>query len=570
MKRNQITNGPVICSDAEKPAPKSYILAAVVSLSIPLFGLFHEWCAAAASAVIAVWLIVSSIRDGGIVISCNYTALAFAVLVFSYLLSVFYATDRGMAFIGFLKFLPVLLFYIAAMNSPGFRGAFAKVFPLFTAGLTALTALMMLIPYLRDAVTFEGRLHGFTQYPNAFAAVLLAAEILMLGYDRLGVRIAGAAVLGVGIFLTGSRTVIVLFALSNLFLLIRALKKRRKTVLLTSAILVVFVAGSIVLGAAGVAPFDRLMRINFGESTFWCRVIYLGDALPFSLRHPFGVGYLGYSFMQQSFQSVPYYVRFVHNDLMQMILDVGWVPAIIFSVAAVRAVFSKHNSVLTRTAATVILLHSLFDFDLQFVSVFFILAACMTDTSGRSARIKNKTFTAAALGAVAAVSIYFSAALSLAYLGRLDASLAMYPFNTECRIKIMQKTKDADGLEICADGVLSLNDCISDAYESKAAAAFMKGDFGAFILNMREALDRAPFDYAKHEQYCRMLMQGIEYYEKAGDEASASVCLNEISDTVARYMETVDGINPLYKKTVISPTFSFPEDIETLVAAVDK
>lgn len=561
MKKTAKINKPVQVSAEEKPVVKSYILAALISISVPFFGLFHEWCAIAFSAIIAVWLVVDALCVGKTVIYRNFTTLAVAVLVFSYLVAALYATDRGMALVGFLKFLPVLLFYIAATNSPGFMAAFTKVFPLFAVGLTAVTALMMIIPPLHDSVTFQNRLHGLTQYPNAFAAVLLAAEIMILGFRRMPVRIIGAVVLAGGIFLTGSRTIIVLFALSNLFLLIRAFRKHKKAMLITAGAAVVLVAGSFALGAVGVSPFDRLLRINFGESTFWFRLIYLGDALPFSLKHPLGIGYLGYSFMEKSFQSMPYYVRFVHNDLMQMILDVGWIPALIFSIAAVRTVFSGKRPILIRTAAAVILLHSLFDFDLQFISVFLILTACMADTTGKTFVIKKRPFTAAALGVIAAVSVYFSTALALSHFGRLEESIRMYPLNTECRVKIMSETKDADALEKCADEVISMNDSISEAYASKAASAFMKGDFDSFILNMRKALDRAPFEYTLHEQYCRLLIQGVEYYEKAGDEASASVCRKEISSTVARYKKTVAGVNPLYKNTVKAPVFDFPDDI---------
>ena len=94
----------------------------------------------------------------------------------------------------------------------------------------------------------------------------------------------------------------------------------------------------------------------------------------------------------------------------------------------------------------------------------------------------------------------------------------------------------------------------------------MKGDFELFIENMRKALDLAPFDYEKHEQYCRLLIQGIEYYENAGDDSSAALCRQEISSVVMSYKKTVSNINPLYKKTVASPVFKFPDEIEALVA----
>lgn len=563
MKKEVVEKNEMNISFDEKVMPRSYVLAAIVSLSIPFFGLFHEWAAILVSAVLAVYITVVSIKEGGTLVYWNFTVLSVLVLVSAYLVSVAYAADRGMAFVGFLKMVPVFLFYIASMNAPGFRRVFMSVFPVFTVFLTAISAIMMLIPSLRAVVAFEGRLHGFTQYPNTYAVILLAAEIMLLAHKRIPVRIVGLIILVGGIFLTGSRAVIVLFFLLNFLLFIRSFRKNKKILLVTVSASVILVAVAVVLGFAGIAPFDRVLKINFGESTLWCRVIYLVDALPFSLRHPFGVGYLGYSFLQSSFQTAPYYVRFVHNDIMQMVLDVGWIPAAFFAVAATRSVFFDKIPFLMRLSAAAIFLHSLFDFDLQFTSVFFILIACMSDASGKAFKIRNRALTAFVFGSLAAVSVYFSAALSLAYFGKPDVSLKMYPFNTECRIKIMEKTQDPDLLEKYADGVLSLNNSVADAYSSKAAANYMKGDFGEFIGNMRKSLDRAPFDYKKHEDYCNLLIQGVDYYEKNNDPESAAVCRKEIADTVTRYKNTLSGINPLYKKTDISPVFVFPDYIES-------
>ena len=77
---------------------------------------------------------------------------------------------------------------------------------------------------------------------------------------------------------------------------------------------------AVAAGSAGI--LERFTNISFGASTFLGRILYVQDALPLILKHPFGLGYYGYYFIQQSVQTGVYTVVNAHNELIQILLDV--------------------------------------------------------------------------------------------------------------------------------------------------------------------------------------------------------------------------------------------------------
>lgn len=79
-------------------------------------GLFNEYLSCIASALLLIRLIYIVLRQKSFSFRLNWVLLTVCVIVFMNLLSLFWAVDRGTAIIGFLKYLPVLLFLIMAQQ----------------------------------------------------------------------------------------------------------------------------------------------------------------------------------------------------------------------------------------------------------------------------------------------------------------------------------------------------------------------------------------------------------------------------------------------------------------------
>ena len=80
--------------------------------------------------------------------------------------------------------------------------------------MTLTGCLLWLFPAAKDLVTVNGRLSGFLQYPNTFAAFLLTGIAVLGAKSRpKATDYLTGAVLIAGLFLSGSRTGVLLLAL---------------------------------------------------------------------------------------------------------------------------------------------------------------------------------------------------------------------------------------------------------------------------------------------------------------------------------------------------------------------
>lgn len=268
-----------------------------------------------------------------------------------------------------------------------------SVIPVSSAVMTVLSILLGQIPLLQELFFVNHRLAGFFMYKNAFAVFLLAGVIVLAGKKHMGIRqILCLLTLLAGIVLSGSRTAFVLLA-AVIFVFLITLKGRIRWIVCLSMAAIV-IASMIYTGLTGnVQTFGRYLTTSLHESTFVGRILYFRDALPVILEHPFGFGYKGYFYIQGSFQTGVYSILNVHNELLQMLLDIGWIPTVLFVVAVVRSFFTKGKSRTERLVLFVIAAHAMFDFDLQFICNGFVLLLAMDFDSGSVFGCrKNKAF----------------------------------------------------------------------------------------------------------------------------------------------------------------------------------
>ena len=94
-------------------------LAILYILTCCLWGGYHEYVSCGVSAALAVWLLLRVRRTGQLAWAKSAAFAAPFVLALAYLITGLWAQDRGMALIGFVKFLPLPLF---ALNLLQYKG----------------------------------------------------------------------------------------------------------------------------------------------------------------------------------------------------------------------------------------------------------------------------------------------------------------------------------------------------------------------------------------------------------------------------------------------------------------
>ena len=548
----------------------TYAAEWILLLSLVLSGGFNEYVGCVLSAIISVLLIVKIAQNRNLVVNINITSLSIAVITLLYLISCFYAIDSGMAFVGFLKFLPVLLYMLLFLQDKGIKERLIALLPYVALALGVLSLVLMYIPITKDYFTVSERMAGFLQYPNTFALFLLVGELTALSKEKLKpIDIISALLLIILLLFTGSRAVFILAVFSNVLIIFFRKGRKNKIILCT-------VLAALVLAVLLLLPllksneiFSRYFTISFGESTFVGRLLYYADAFPVILRHPFGLGYMGYYYVQQSIQTGVYSVMFIHNDFLQLLLDVGWIPCLLFVVGIIKSFFRKGNSAGKRIILLTVFLHCLFDFDLQFISMFFILLLFLNYNDGKQLELKKGAVFVFSFVITGLLSLYFAVALGLAHFGFNQAADSMFPGNTQNKVDLLIAEDDIVTQNEIADRIISQNEYVQIAYSAKARYAFSQGDFESLISYKNKIFQIAPFSYDEYEDYCYMLIQGIQLYKQAGDEYSTEVCEQQLLKTADRLDRLDDKLSNLGRKIVDQPKTDLPDDIVKYINSLE-
>lgn len=368
------------------------------------------------------------------------TAIMFPV---AYGVSALWAVDFGMAFFGMVRFLPLPIFVLAMEQNEKKTGeTLVDYVPISGMIMVVLSWILGMIPVLDTYFIVNDRLAGFFQYPNTFALYLLIG-IIVLAFNKQWTKINVLTffVLFLGILLTGSRTGFILL-LCVLIFCFSIVDKRIRLRLLLFLTSVVLVCGIYVIVSGNMASIGRFLTTSFSSSTFLGRILYYKDAVPVILSHPFGLGYMGYYFTQGAFQTGVYSVINIHNELLQFLLDIGWIPTVILIWTIIKGLIAAELKE-QRMIIIFILLHSMLDFNLQFLSILMILFAVFGTEEKKPKIIKKKGILIAGTVLSSCISLYFGMDSSLYYLKEYQASADLYPGNTNAWMQLLTEAEDA-------------------------------------------------------------------------------------------------------------------------------
>lgn len=275
---------------------------------------------------------------------------------------------------------------------------------------------------------------------------------------------------------------------------------------------------------------------------------------------------MGYYYVQRSVQTGVYSVMYVHNEFLQLLLDIGWVPGLLFIAAVFKAIFFGKKPFCNRVILCSIAMHCCFDFDFQYISVFMIMLLFTDFRGGKEITLKKPDIISGVCFLTSAACIYFGIALALSHFNRHKAALSMYPFNTQSELQLLTEEKNKTVAENMADDILSRNKYAALAYTVKARNAFAKGDFKKVMEYKNAVLSIAPFSYSEYREYCNMLVTGITLYKKTGDTESAEICFDELKRVADEVHNIKDRQSPLGLKISSQPVTRLSEKMESYIA----
>ena len=354
------------------------------------------------------------------------------------------------------------------------------------------------------------------------------------------------AILLFGIFQSGSRTVFGLLLLSTIIIVIFGTNKCVRKITLIVIPVSIAAAVLITLATGNFQTVGRFPTSSLSQSSFLGRLLYYQDALPIIVKNPFGLGYDGYFYTQGSFQTGIYTVKYIHNDFLQLLLDIGWVPFLLLSAAIVKAFFKKGATLQKRTLLIAICGHCMLDFSLQYISIFFILLLLLDYEKIyliSKLTAKKLVFTFGAL--LSAISLYFAAASFSFHIGKYDIAVRIYPFYTDGYITLMTKETDIETAKLYSNKVMQLNKSVYQAYLIESLYDFGSGNMKSAIENREKAILLSPYTLSSYTEYMEMLERAIILYKDAGDDESAEFCRKKLVSLPKRFDEAIDKTSTL-------------------------
>ncbi len=483
-----------------------------------LLGLFFEFTAVLAGIGLVLFLLHLIKKNNQIRIAFNiYSGLLIFVFL-SYLLVLPWSVDWGMGLIGFVKVSTVIIFILVLMqfDRTEITESF-KVAPWSGCVMVILTGITYFIPDLSGYFIDAGRLGGFFQYANSFALFLLIGVIVIAESNVINSREVGKlAVLIGGLLLTGSRISLIMLCGILIYYAILSSKLRKPVILIGVGVLGIIAIAFLLNGSSGA--ITRITTVFVDSSTLLGRFLYAQDAWFMLLKHPMGLGYMGYYYLQPQFQTGVYITRFVHQEFLQIGLDAGIPAMLAFIIVCIRSFFSQRTAKMEKMILAVILIHACFDFDFQYLIILYLLM--MTLDFGESkvlAPDSGQMIAKVSLIVVGIIYSYFFIALSEERLGYRENALKMLPFDSEIKIYALSQAQTEEAFEYWAEAVLAQNKNISLAFEAQAVTAANRNDYDGMAENMGKVLLNDPYNLEKYQEFLGGLETAMNYYNSQGD-----------------------------------------------------
>ena len=535
-----------------------------------LFGLYYEFSSYFAQIFILVILLIKLLKQKKFKVYLNFASMALAIISVGYLFTCIYAVDKGMAILGFLKFTIPLTFGLLLMQ---YKQEEVKdmmtLVPISGVIMVIVSMIFKYIPFLPNVFYLQnGRMMGFFQYANTFALFLLIG-IIYIGYSKQPkwkIIIYNIGLL-FGILISGCRTVQILTLLNYIIMIIKQKELRMYFI----ALVIIAIAGTIgyVLITGNLNTVGRYLTTSTSSRSLQERLLYYKDAIPLILRHPFGLGYMGYSYIQSQIQTGIYQAAYVHNDFLQFALDIGIIPLVVLIIALIKNLFSKNKELSFRLILLTIALHMLIDFDLQFMIIFLILVMTLNLWDNKEYEYETNKIALISIDTLLIIIyLYFGIVTLLNYFEKDEIATKMYPIYTEANIAIANnymQNEDINSAYKIALNIQKTNKELGMIYNIKAYYYYINKDWKSMVQNKKKYLEFNKYNLKEYDEYVLMLSEAIEYYAQNEEMEKAMEYIKQVAEVPSIIEHVKSSTSSISYNLKDIPTFELSENVQKYI-----
>lgn len=493
-------------------------LLIILLLIIPFFrGLYFAHELFCFGAIICIMLCVCVFRHKKMIINLSIESLCIYTIIFLYSISPLFAVDKGMAVIGVLRFIAILLFYILIQQHTYYNNQYSKALSntikMIGIILSLISIISIFIPPLKNFIFQKNRMGSYIQYANTFCVLLLVSYILIVKkvkvkwYELIGLVSIFACIL---LSFSRSMNIITFIVVITTLIINRSRFKVITTTYFFGCGLGVLLSKMAMVNES----IDRIQNISFGVGEWQSRLLYYIDSIQIIKENPFGLGYLGYYYVQKIYQSAIYHVKFIHSSILQIAIDIGILGAVIFVAIFIKFIITKKVDIHDKLIMLVMFLHSIIDIDMEFPIILIVICVIVVKYNSANIIVINRVFLYKAVICIM-IPIYFYMALCTGYnyFGYADKAISMYPLYTEATITDM-KINYKDNIEIAksrAEEILNHNKNIKEAYIvlRNYYTKNYRYDEALYYAKRVMALDPLHIKYV--EKYSEILLLSVKY-----------------------------------------------------------
>lgn len=467
--------------------------------------------------IACIWL------QKGFVLEKSANFIFLCALFLLYLLSCFYAIDRGMAILGALKYFVYIGFYMlyVQLNTEGFKERVLRTIAISLSFSALLSILAYYIHPLGELWIQKNRLGGPLQYANTYALLLVLSCTYLIHWKTKSIFRALCLVVTISaIALTMSRSMIYMGA----FMIAMAILITKRNWIQNILACLSGIGISIwMITDLKLMEVSRLADASLKTSEMAIRLLYYGDAIKMILKFPFGTGYLGYYYIQRTFQTNSvYFIKFVHSHLFQVLLDVGTLGILIFIIFFLGNLFSKKTFWLDKIMWTTLFAHALIDFDFEFGLVFFIVIILAIGKSGKKIFVPGSKRIIFLLILLLPIYIYFGTAVQM-------HSYKLYPVFTQAQVNALKnKNLIAEEKYKFSQEILERNQYVVEAIAFQRDYQHSRKNYLEAIQSAKNAVDKNPLNIKQVEVYSTILLEYAEELSAQGKLLEAQNQLDEI------------------------------------------
>lgn len=537
---------------------KFNLIDAIFLLMPFCYGIFPIWSLCLLGIICSIGIIYKYKKNNKIVMPKGISIYLIVFYLISFLITEFVAIDKGMNILAFIKNIPILLFIVLLAQYDETEETKNRHFYMISiSGVASVifSLFLMLIP--NSNVFLGGRLHGIFYYANSYGLfLLLGVLVLYFKNEKKWYDYLMLLPLFAGIILTNSRAIIVMTIVFSIISIFFNKSHIKSIAISTVSFIMLFV------GAYFIANMEKRVSADMlSSSEFVSRIIYYEDAFNIIKSHPFGIGYEGFWYEQAKEQTAIYDTKFVHSSIVQVLLDVGWLPALALVILLGMTFFDKNQTAFNRIIMLAILGHSIIDLDLEYIYFILIIA---TFINYKNIVIKDKKL-------IYIPSLTLTVIFSWIFIGDTFYQIKDYknaetviPFHSDAIQELLYTVENEKEQLNYANKILDLNKNVSGAYEAFRNDAVKNNEYESALEYEKERLSLNKYKINNYLEYASLISDAIAYYNKNDVEKNLDkikYCLNEAIGIETSIKTVLDKTNPLCYKTIHTPELDMPQGL---------